>query len=277
MRLDAKTVSKLDLSTSASDVVTKPLDHFPWLILDRCLEEAASELVAQTAAAFTDGYSVQGETLTMPRRGFGPRPVLLTSSPARVLYQALVNTMSPDLVEPTRAPGKWDRHEDFGVSGEHSHLVEFDIASCYEYVEHKRLHDELLVRTMRPAEVRGLTYYLGELCGQDRGLPQMLGASDRLADTYLSKLERQLLLDGETLSRFVDDFRVISSSWEHGNSVIERAAEYAGALGMILSSEKTAVRRRDRLELRRTKERNLLSAYSTAAELALALTVMWNR
>ncbi|MBN9170769.1 MAG: hypothetical protein J0I50_02605, partial [Microbacterium sp.] len=82
---------------------------------------------------------------------------------------------------------------------------------------------------------------LREAFGSTRGLPQMVSSSDVLADVYLSILERALLRHGYEVVRYADDFRVLASDWAIANQIIERAAEVARAIGLILSAEKTSI------------------------------------
>lgn len=180
----------------------------------------------------------------MPRSGFGPRPVTVTDLPSRLLYGALVNSIKDYLPPPTRGQGKWDAFQRFGMSGSHEYIVELDIASFYEFIDHDILANELLLRCMDLDLCVALKAYLGELLGQGRGIPQMLPTSDRLADAYLSILDRKLAQDGYLVARYVDDIRIIANTWDDANTAIERAAEYARELGLILSAKKTGIFKR---------------------------------
>lgn len=73
----------------------------------------------------------------------------------------------------------------------------------------------------------------------------MLPASDALADTYLAIIDRHLGRLGYDAHRYVDDFRVVTRSWNEANQVIEDTADIARTLGLTLSSEKTTIRRRE--------------------------------
>jgi RNA-directed DNA polymerase len=118
-----------------------------------------------------------------------------------------------------------------------------------------------------------LTAYLGELLNGTRGLPQMLTASDRLADTYLSILDRKLARDGYSLYRYVDDIRLVAQSWEHANLAIEQAAEYARELGLILSSRKTYIYKQQTLIDQQEQDAALFNSHVDAAR--ESLTKIW--
>lgn len=89
----------------------------------------------------------------------------------------------------------------------------------------------------------------------------MLEASDRLADAYLDIVDRNLMRSGYQLHRFADDVRVLADEWDEANTIIEDAAEYGRSLGLILSSAKTGIRRRDVLDGREDEAFNLLKEY----------------
>jgi hypothetical protein len=137
----------------------------------------------------------------------------------------------------------------------HSHLVPLLLRIA---LEHFRFHGvpDFGVQL----EIPRREAYLGDVFGRPRGLPQMQDPSDRLADTYLSILERRLNRDGFDLSRYVDDLRVIANDWEQANQIVEKAAEYARDLGLILSSEKTKIFKRETLRIQHAEEREFFVA-----------------
>jgi RNA-directed DNA polymerase len=98
----------------------------------------------------------------------------------------------------------------------------------------------------------------------------MLSASDRLADTYLSILDRKMSRDGYSVRRYVDDIRVTAQSWEHANLAIEQAAEYARDLGLILSSRKTAIYKQQTLIDQQEQDAALFNSHVDAAREALS-------
>src|SRR6266511_1904366 len=153
MKIPQSVLSKLKLSDAAAEVVSGQFDRFPPLVLDRCIADCLSDLVMTIVASSQAGSKFAVETLTMPRRGFGPRPVTITAPATRAIYRALVQVLEGHLAS-NRTHEHWESHEQFGkpeipvLPWDEFYLVEFDIASCYEYVEHELLRDELIARTM---------------------------------------------------------------------------------------------------------------------------------
>lgn len=273
MQLDVAIMRKLDLNGCAAPITNGHLDRLPPLLLDRCLSDAHSKLIASTVASFTAGLTIPSETLTMPRKGFGPRPVTVISPGARLVYSALVEAIKSELPAPSRRPENWDVHEALGHPREDAeeYLVEFDIASCYEYIDHRILEEELVLRTMDAARARAVVGVLGDIFPTRRGLPQLITASDHLADTYLEIMERDLLRKNSTVSRYVDDFRIICQDWALANEMIEDAAESARSLGMILASDKSFIWKSSTLRERNTEAAAFLQRYFSDANEALTI------
>ena len=230
----------LDVEASAARVPISRLDHFPPLSMYFCLKDAAQQ-VARHVRAQSSNVSAISETLSMPKKGFGPRPVDILAPATRVLYTSLVDEISADLPAQTRQPGAWKKHREFGISESSPYVIDIDFASCYEYIDHELLRSELLLRTARPLEVNLLIGQLRSVSELHRGLPQMLRASDILADAYLSKIDRHIERAGHQIHRFADDIRVSADDWDIANGVIENTAEYARTLGLILAGGKTRI------------------------------------
>ena len=274
MRVNSSVMKRLDLTSAVESQLKRGIARFPPLIIDTCLNESTSLLTREIVAIFEAGTSVSSETLTMPRKIFGLRPVSVTSISSRCFYQALVAAVEEGLPEPTRAAGNWAKHTRFGFERGEGYAVDVDVASYYEYIDHNRLTDELILRTMDVPICHAIQCYLGELQGTPRGLPQMQHASDRLADTYLSILDRQLSRSGYAASRFVDDIRILANDWEHANGIIEQAAEGARDLGLILATEKTSIARLSRLiEQQKEEEEFYVRHFAKAREALTNLIV----
>ncbi|OPG10723.1 hypothetical protein B1R27_01325 [Streptomyces sp. GKU 895] len=218
-------------------------------------------LVKWVRASFTGGANVPKEVITMPKSRFGQRPIILSSLPSRILYQALVSGIASELEPNSRGGESWVRHEAFAEESPSEYIVEVDIAACYEFIDHERLREELVTRTLDAGYAKSITNYLEECSTNRRGLPQLTTASDILADVYLSIIERQLMRQGLEVSRYADDFFIRVDSWERANETIEYAAEYARNLGLILSYEKTRAARTLSFKKKAESQRELQKRY----------------
>nr|WSY51778.1 reverse transcriptase domain-containing protein [Streptomyces sp. NBC_00886] len=243
MHVQPKIMQKLDLSGAANYCLSTPMDRLPLLITDRCLTDAKETIVKWTNAHFSGGVHIPKEIITMPKSRFGQRPVILSSLPSRILYHALVAGIASTLEADSRGGEAWVQHEAFAEESPSEYIVQVDIAACYEFIDHERLRQELVTRILDADYAKTITDYLEECSTNRRGLPQLTAASDKLADLYLSIIQRQLMRQGLEVSRYADDFIIRVGSWERANETIEYAAEYARNLGLILSYEKTRAAR----------------------------------
>jgi RNA-directed DNA polymerase len=281
MRISDRILDSIDFTAHAEAVAGGRYERFPPLVMDRCLADCTVRLVDHLRSVSAAGYPVTSEVLTMPRRGFGPRPISMTTPTVRTLYRALVGSLSADLPLDSRLQEKWEAHNEFGVPVARpldvTYLVNVDIASCYEYVEHSRLSHELIMKTSKTDEAHAIVSVLSEVTGRSRGLPQLLSASDALADIYLQVIERHMFRLGHRQSRMVDDFKFIADDWGEANQAIEDAAECARELGLVLSTEKTNVRRSDTVHKQFEQASEFLDEHFKSARESMArIFDFWN-
>ncbi|MDB4893847.1 MAG: hypothetical protein JWN15_109, partial [Firmicutes bacterium] len=259
------------LDVAAQLCLESPLDRTPPLISDASLQNAKETLAKWTAASLQSGYSVPREVITMPKSKLGQRPVLVSSLPARVTYQALVSSIASDLEPNSREGEAYARHQSFAEESTTEYVVEIDIAGCYEFIDHERLRQEIVARSLNAEIAQALYDYLGECSPNQRGLPQLTSASDTLADLYLSIIQRKLMRRRLEVSRYADDFRVRAQDWEAAIDVIEYASEFAREVGLIISDDKTKPIRTTEFRAKITSRREFEEKYFDEAKDRLTL------
>ncbi|WP_198154185.1 RNA-dependent RNA polymerase family protein [Catenuloplanes japonicus] len=116
-----------------------------------------------------------------------------------------------------------------------------DIAACYEYIVPQTLVDELFLRTDDYELVESLAKVLQELATLGRGIPQMLEASDHLADLYLSIVDRALDRANLRWVRTADDYKIVVTTWAEALAVLALLDKEVRAVGLILSANKTRI------------------------------------
>jgi hypothetical protein len=140
-------------------------------------------------------------------------------------------------------------------------VVDIDFTSCYEFIDHADLRRELSLRSFDYDAISKLMEKVVSVGHHGRGLPQMLEASDRLADTYLSIVDRQLTRRGYPIHRYADDIRVLASNWESANEIIETTASVGRSLGLVLSSDKTSIRLKETIaDSNRARTESIIAA-----------------
>ncbi|WP_159398158.1 reverse transcriptase domain-containing protein [Streptomyces violaceoruber] len=270
-------LNNLNIPQAVNTVLNRPLDRLPPLITDRSLANSKKTLASLAEIAILPGAEISVETITMPKKKFGHRPIVIPDVAARCLYVALVNSIEKQIEPDSRSEDNWRTFELFAEESPSEYVVEIDIAACYEFIDHKILHREILMRTMDHSKAEAIHSFLKRCSFNGRGLPQLSSPSDRLADLYLSVLERQLLRRKMPVARYADDFRIRADTWEMANTVIEYAAEYARELGLILSSDKTGIMRAE-AHRARVKTRNTLEKkYFDSARARLTLIQLVQR
>lgn len=274
MQLSEKVVNSLDLKSATEFCLGSPLDRTPALISDVCLNESKDVLERWTSASLKSGFSIPGEVLTMPKSKLGHRPVLVSSLPARIAYQAMVAKISGELEPSSRGSEEYKLHQSFAEKSSTEYVVEIDIAGCYEFIDHERLRQEIVARSLNTEIANGIHQYLSECLPNRRGLPQLTPASDTLADLYLSVIQRRLMRKGLAVSRYADDFRVQAADWESSIETIELAAEFARDLGLIISDDKTKPIRTSEFKQRVTSRQEFEERYFDEAKDRLTVTYL---
>lgn len=267
----------MDTRKAAEKALSIPLDGLPILISDRALENSKSALYRLADLTARPSHNISFETITMPKRKFGHRPILIPDALTRVFYSALVESIEKDLEPDSRGPWAWATHVNFAVNSPSEYIVDIDIAACYEFIDHERLHEELLMRTMDVSKADAIASFLGRCSFKGRGIPQLSSPSDRLADLYLSILQRQLMRHALEVSRYADDFRVRANDWDSANEVIEFAAEYARELGLILSSDKIKITRTENYRAQVQAQKDLRDKYLDSARASLTVVELVSR
>ncbi|GAA4884650.1 reverse transcriptase domain-containing protein [Serinicoccus chungangensis] len=257
---------KRDVRKAAKGYHSSLDPSFPPLITFSSLEKAESSL-SETAETMLDGERYpSGETLSVPRRSGGaPRPVTVLPPPVSVAYSALTDTYSEVL--PTRTAQDYAEFHGVGLSGNATYVVESDIASCYEYVNHDLLRLEMLkAKPGGLAHANELRRLLSETHPRHVGLPQMNTNSDRLADLYISAIVKQARLAGYDIYSYADDFKVLVHDWAEANTCVEDLSEFARSMGLVLSQHKTVTWRAERLREREAESTSFFRQHLLPAE-----------
>lgn len=243
MKITKESASTLAFNDAAKTVIEKPLSQMPHLVSERALTGSHTDLATQAQAIYSLGNPCASETITMPKKGLSPRPITILSPQARTLYYALVKNLEPGLPLPSR-DGDWDEHLEFGTGRSapaQGRVVDFDIAACYEYINHDILKKELTLQTLKSGTVSALNEFLGEVFPRGVGIPQAMSPSHSLADSYLGIIERNLIRSGFSLHRYADDFRVATENAENAFEAIEHAGSLARECGLVLAEGKTKI------------------------------------
>lgn len=252
-----------------------PPDRLPRLISHRAVDDARDEVAALVVGLADEDMTVlrAWEEISMPRGRFGSRPVRFPTLHEMALFHHLTGLVS-DVGFAVRTGAQRDVFYSFGCGEGDTHQARFDISAYYEYIAHDRLRDELALRGHPPPVIRALLTVLSFMYESRRGLPQMLRASDVLADIYLAPVDRVLNRQGYAFERYADDFRVNVGSWRDALALMDDITERVRDLGLTLASVKTMILTRDEVARRDGHLEALLDAHVSALR-GLLLQEVW--
>ncbi|WIM87404.1 RNA-directed DNA polymerase [Candidatus Mycobacterium wuenschmannii] len=222
------------------------------------------------------GVIAQAADVVFADKGWrGTRPLNVMSLEHRVLYQALVKELAAVL------PAHLTRRTDYEafqraplmVDGA-AYISKTDVASCYVYIDHDVLADELISQTGDELAVDALRELLALIMGRRVGLPQIHQASRVLGDSYVDPVRRTLRRNGIAAFTYSDDFRFASPSLGRARSALTACEAELRVRGLVLNERKTYTYARDNYEdslsAYERAEQNLFSEGSlTAAEAGL--------
>ena len=195
--------------------------------------------------------------LDVPKAGGRERPAAALRYADRLVYGALSEGCRPQ-IEAALGPtdqvlwprGKftdkrWVELEGFVARIDTPYVLALDIASFYETILHQVLAEQLLRVGCARKVVDALRSWLGAVTGKDRGLPQGLRASDRLAPIVLSPVDAELREAGLPFVRHGDDLRVAVSTLGEAREVKSLVRARLQALDLFVNDDKTRWLRRE--------------------------------
>lgn len=249
----AAALPRIDLSTAASNLTRN--DLLPPRLDDKVGGEVGKRFTESLANEMaTGGYAPRRSiAVQVPKSGLTTRPAALLSLRDRVVYHALVASLTPRietyLVSPDvafwprgkPAAKRWREFDDAPAQVEATHVVLMDVSAFYESINHTILTATLIEATGRSDAVDALGDFLQAVMGTDRGLPQGLDASDPLATAFLASVDRAALREGLDYFRNGDDMRVAVRSYNDGVRAIAHIERELRRIQLSLNGEKCII------------------------------------
>lgn len=227
----------------------KPVRLLPRSSVSPALTDRRPEVAAWAGDRLQGTFFPTGEeTVAVSKAGHGVRPVAVWDLPSRLAYTALTDKLRPSLPSVERSRAAWRAFQRAPLDLPGEYVVGSDIASCYQYLDHALLAEELLVQTGEHEVVETVTALLRGTGGRSYGLPQQSDASDLLAEAFLLRLERALVRRGLQVGRYNDDLRFTCATWSEATRAIEVLAEEARLIGLTVNDLKTVTWKRKTYE-----------------------------
>jgi|694.fasta_scaffold36860_2 hypothetical protein len=142
----------------------------------------------------------------------------------------------------------WDdyhsRSRELAESGDFSFVLTADIADFYNHISHHRLRNALETAGVSHERSKNIENILMNFTrGHSRGIPVGPSASSLFAEACLSDVDNFLMRRGYVHTRYVDDFRIFTSSRSSCLKVIHDLTEYLyTAHRLSLQANKTRIK-----------------------------------
>jgi hypothetical protein len=243
LKIDPESLDQIDLVAAARNEASSPPDLLPAGIAEQLLREKSDELGKLLRAQLQSGMNLsQPEELPAVKAVRGRRPLALLPISQRVMFRALVETLAPLLPPLERGGAEFNDFKTAPLGSDGCRfVVTADVASCYQYVDHSLIQDELLAITGEPFITDSILTLLRAMSGSNCGLPQNRYGSHHLADLVLDIAERRVARDGFEVWRYNDDFRIASTNRAEAHEALERLEECLRSLGLTTNEEKTSI------------------------------------
>ncbi len=234
-------LSEFSLSDALVEELFDPNDWLPPPLLEAAIVGHVDPVAeAFTAKAALGAALAPMQVIAARKARHGTRPAAVIGLFERTLYRAFVTAATAQVDLPTRDADSYRAFLEAPLSVPGTeYVLETDIASFYDYVDHERLESELLAQGT-PFDIAELVVaWLQETSGRRFGLPQTIGSSHPLGELYIDVMERRLLREGHAVFRYADDFRVALQDWDGVLRATEAVSGAARALGLVLNDAKT--------------------------------------
>jgi hypothetical protein len=194
--------------------------------------------------------------VAVPKESGGTRPAALLRLDDRLVYEALVASLKPQiervLCSPqiyfgprgTKTSRRWLSFERAVLHLRPRWVLVADVADYYASIRHGVIV-ELLREARAGAAADALGSLLGTVMGTDRGLPQGPAASHPVSGVGLVPVDRAMIAGGWGYVRCSDDLRIALDNASDADRAMVALDRELHAVGLRLQGEKTRVLRGD--------------------------------
>jgi hypothetical protein len=240
MRIPKAVLDGIDVSAVVREELLSRNRFLPPDLVNYALHRKAAQVSDWLATSLRrESHPSQHDVILAKKAPRGSRPLPFMTLEDRLMYRAVVSPLR-DALPNSRVSMDYNafREAPLGVKN-CEYVLKADIAGYYQYIDHERLIDEVIAQTGDDLAVSAAVEFIQESSGRRFGLPQMSQPSDTLADCYIDPIRRNLLRHEYPTFRYVDDFRVACTDYEHALGALELLERSAFSLGLILNDSKT--------------------------------------
>ncbi len=226
--------------------------------------------------------------LAIPKTSGGERPAAALRYVDRLVYAALSERCRPEIeaaLGPTdqvlwprgeTCEKRWVELESFVANIGTPYVLSVDIASFYDSIRHEVLADQLQRAGCDRGVVSALRSWLGAVTGRERGLPQGLSASDRLASIVLAPVDTALRDANLLFVRHGDDLRIAVATPQEAHDTKTLVRSALQPLDLLVNDDKTRWLRHETYTRHRTDVDRAVKKYLEAESIYGRDTAIYN-
>ncbi|MFF5980371.1 RNA-directed DNA polymerase [Streptomyces olindensis] len=227
------------------------------------------------------------EIVDYPKNDISVRPLARFSAPDRLVYDAIVFEISPELDQfrhPSVYSYRWNHRDGRPIFWRRSwtqmrrraratlwsnwdfKMASLDVSSFYEHVDVELLSDDLAMVSSNEEAVGRITTFLKKFQSINHawGLPQGSDASGILANVYLAPVDEFLQRHELPFFRYSDDITIFDESWNALRDALIEVNRIFRSKRLSMSSHKTAI-----IDFQEAIEEEVLSARKASIDQAV--------
>lgn len=249
MDLPAALVDSVDVREVICREVGQVAGDLPLRTFELAFSDPSDEVVNQIRGSLKAPMSADGpETVFARKSSTALRKLDRLPMDHRLRYRSLMMLVEPSVDALDRSFEAYKAFQESVLVDGVEYVVVCDVHGFYQHVRHRDLFDEIVALSGESLVAELLENFLAAVMREDRGLPQLHGASDLLSELVIDAPFRRLLRSGLEIDRFNDDFRVGCRSYSEALHAIEQITSELSLYGLSLNERKTLVLKRETYE-----------------------------
>jgi len=243
MDLPRRLVDRLPFEEAVGEESNRPSNLLPSRVVENAMAGDGAAFADQIRSETLAGLPIRPqETIWANKSARHSRPASSLAIRERVLYRALTQDAAEGVDLKARTTEEYAEFERAILNDARTkYVVLADVASFYQYIDHRDLEVAIVERAGKADVARALRDLLDELMQQSFGLPQGPGPSDVLSELTIGPVEQRMLRHGFSVTRYNDDFRIAARTWGDAVRAVRLLQSDLHRVGLAISEDKTVI------------------------------------